>query len=94
MKVAFRIDDTPAELYRNWFTGRSALTIGQQMIPLDNPWDPTTHFTLRRTKTWQAEALGHQVVIEKIRPLTFAGFLPQTYRVQVDGTLITEQTGY
>lgn len=45
--------------------------------------------SLRRTKRYDF-AVGvverHTVAIEKIRPLMFAGFRPNTYKIYVDGT--------
>jgi hypothetical protein len=94
MQLTFSIDGTPAVLNRNWFTAGASLVVGAQTIPLASPWDPFTHFSLKLSRTWHVDALGHHIAIEKIRPPFFAGFLPHTYRVQVDGKLIAEQSGY
>jgi hypothetical protein len=94
MQLTFNIDGTPAVLNRNWFTGRFSLDVDGKTTTIQNPWNPLTHFSLKLTKTWHVEALGHQVVVEKTRPWLFAGLRQQTYRVQVDGELAAEQTGY
>ena len=94
MKLTFSIGGTPAVFTRDWFTGKAALAVGEQTIPLADPWNRATHFSFQRTRTWHAEALGHQVVIEKTRPIFLAGLRPQNYRIQVDGELVMEQAGY
>jgi len=94
MQLTFSIDGTPAVLSRDWFTGHAALAVGTQTFPLDSPWDIATHISLKLSRTWHVDALGHHIAIEKIRPRLFSGIRPQTYRVQVDGELVAEQTGY
>ena len=94
MQLTFSVNGTPAVLNRSAFTGSTSLDIDGKTVSLASAWNPTTHFSLKRTKIWHVEALGRQVVIEKTRPWLFAGLRQQTYRVQVDGELIAEQTGY
>jgi hypothetical protein len=53
-----------------------------------------THFTLSMKDQWVALAGDRDVMVEKIRPLFFAGLRPQTYRMLVDGELVAERRGY
>ena len=94
MKLNFSIDGANAELSRNWFSGRLALTASGQTIVLQSPWNPATHFSLSLQRRWQTSFNGHDVVVEKDRPLLLAGFRAQTYRVFVDGKLVADQSGY
>jgi hypothetical protein len=61
---------------------------------LQSPWNPLTHFSLDTTRRWQCSVKGHDIVIEKDRPLLFAGFRPQTYRLFIDGKLVQQQSGF
>jgi hypothetical protein len=49
---------------------------------------------LDTTRRWQCSVKGHDIVIEKDRPLLFAGFRPQTYRLFIDGKLVQQQSGF
>ena len=94
MQLTFSVDGKPAVFNRSSFTGSASLDIDGKIISLASPWNPLTHFSLKRTRTWHVEALGHQIVIEKTRPWLFSGLRQHTYRILVDGELVAEQTGY
>ena len=66
-------------------------------IAHQSPLSLFTHFSLRRMRRYEfivGKTETHKVVVEKERPLLFAGFRAHTYRVFVDGQLIHEQSGY
>ena len=94
MRIQFDVADTPAEFRRDWFTGRVELRVAGQNISLQSALNPTTHFSLSLTEVWRHHVVGHEVVIEKVRPLLLAGLRPHAYRVLVDGQLVAEQRGY
>jgi hypothetical protein len=94
VQLEFSVDDTPATFFRNHWTGRATLTAGEQTIPLQSPWDPTTHFSFRLRRTWHVDLGTHHVAIEKKRPQILAGFRPHSYTVRVDGQTIAEMSGY
>jgi hypothetical protein len=94
MLLCFEVAGEPVEFHRNWFTGRSELRVRDTVFPLQSPWDLTTHFNMSLTKVWKQRLGNHDVVIEHVRPLLFAGVRPHTYRVLVDGTAVAEQRGY
>jgi predicted secreted protein len=93
MKIAFDVDGMPAELTRNWFTGSFVLTAGGQTWQLQSPFNPTTHFSFAMHRHWHVSINGHDVRIEKQRPVLIAGFRSHTYRVFIDGKQALEQSG-
>jgi len=94
MVLVFEIDGTPVAFSRNPFTGRCRLTSDTESRELDSPFDLRTHFSLALTKRWQCSIKGHEVVVEKQRPLLMAGFRPQSYCIYVDGKLVQQASGY
>jgi hypothetical protein len=94
MKLMFDIGGTPAEFSRNCFTGRCTLTTGAATKELQSPFNPRTHFSITLQRHWQLSVNGHDVLIEKQRPLLLAGLRPQTIRIFVDGNLVREKTGF
>jgi hypothetical protein len=94
VQLKFSVGESQVIFSRSRWTGRATLSAQGQIVPLQNPWNPATHFSFKLLKTWQADLLGHNIVIEKVRPRFLAGFRSQTYRVQVDGQLVAEETGY
>jgi hypothetical protein len=94
MRIKFDVAGIPVEFHRSWLTGRAMLRIDNSVVSLQNPFDPTTHISLSLTRVWQHQVQGHEVIIEKVRPLLFAGFRPHTYRVLVDGRIVAEQRGF
>ncbi|HTV08913.1 MAG TPA: hypothetical protein VMD97_07705 [Candidatus Aquilonibacter sp.] len=94
MQLRFSVGDRQVTFSRSWLTGRATLSAPGEDIALQNPWNPTTHFSFKLLKVWHADLFGHKIVIEKLRPQFLAGFRSQTYRVHVDGQLVAEETGY
>lgn len=94
VKLEFEIDGTTIEFARNPFTGQCTLNTDAGEKVLASSLNPFTHFSAKLTRQWQCSINGHQVIVEKERPLLFAGFRPQTYRIFVDGKLVQESTGY
>jgi hypothetical protein len=94
VKLKFEIEGTGVEFSRNSITGRSTLTTDTETKTLQSPFNPFTHFSWRLRRRWPFFIKGHEVSIELQRPLLFAGFRPQTYRVLVDGKVIQERDGF
>lgn len=94
MKIEFEIDDAKIVFTRNAWTGRATLTTPQETRVLQSPSDLSTHFSTKIKRHWQHSFKGHEIVIEKQRPLLFAGLRPQTYRVFVNNALLKEQSGF
>ena len=70
------------------------MSVAGQTFKLQSPWNPATHASLKLTRIWEAAVPNHKVVVEKVRPLLFAGFRPHSYRIFVDDQLVAEKTGY
>ena len=94
MDITFEIDGAPIKFSRNSVTGRCILNTGTEDQILQSPWNPLTHFSFTPTRRWRCSVKGHDVVIEKDRPLLLAGVRSQTYRIFVDGKLVHEQDGF
>ena len=61
--------------------------------PPPPPLHPGTHFSFSLVQSWMRQIAGHEVLVERTRPLLFAGFRPQRLRVLVDGVQVAEQEG-
>jgi len=66
-------------------------------VAQESPFSLFTHFSFHQKQRYEfsvGKTETHKVVLEKDRPLLFAGFRSQIYRVFVDGLLVHQQTGY
>ena len=91
MEIDFVVDGTPVKFSRNPFTGRCTLNTGTKVETLQSPWNPFTHFYLKTTRRWLCSVKGHDIVIEKERPVFLAGVRSQAYKIFIDGMFIQEQ---
>jgi hypothetical protein len=93
MEIDFSIGNISAKLVRGWFLGGMKLVTPSESIWLQHPLQPSTHFSFRLKRCWQRSISGHQVRVEKTRPLLAAGVRPQSYSVFVDGELVAGDQG-
>ena len=94
MRIEFDVDKMPVVLERNWFWGGMKLRTPAGDTILQHPLNPSTHFSFRRTRTWEQDIAGRCVRIEKTRSLWFAGARPQKYVVHIDGQQVISREGY
>lgn len=94
MEIDFPIGSDSAKLVRGWFFGGMKLVTPTESVWLQRPLQLSTHFSFRLDRSWQRILSGHQVRVEKTRPLLVAGFRPQDYRVYVDGELVASAHGF
>ncbi|QDV50692.1 hypothetical protein [Gimesia fumaroli] len=88
---------TAVEFKRNWFTGRTTITIDGNEKTLKDPYSLSTHIDLEFTKRWEfslENPEAFKLVVEQIRPVLFGGFQPHQYNVYVDDSLVLEKCGY
>lgn len=93
MEIDFSIGNISAKLVRGWFFGGMKLVTPSESVWLQHPLRPSTHFSFHLNRSWQRTISGHQVRVEKTRPLLAAGVRPQSYRVFVDGELVANAHG-
>ena len=93
MEIDFSIGNISAKLVRGWFLGGMKLVTPSESIWLQHPLQPSTHFSFRLKRCWQRSISGHEVRVEKTRPLMAAGVRAQSYRVFVDGELVASDRG-
>ena len=93
MDLDFSIGQTPAKLTRGWFWGGMKLVTPTSSIWLQHPLNLSTHFEFGLKRSWQRCINGHDVRVEKTRPLLLAGFRDQSYQVFVDGSLVASISG-
>jgi hypothetical protein len=93
MEIHFSIGQLPAKLTRGWFWGGMKLVAPGHGIWLQHPLQWKTHFDLRLTRSWERSVDGHQVRVEKLRPLMLAGLRAQDFRIYVDGNLAAHTNG-
>jgi hypothetical protein len=94
MEIDFSVGDVSAKLVRGWFLGGMKLVTPSETVWLQRPLQFSTHFSPRLNRSWQQTIAGHQVRVEKARPLLVAGLRPQSYRVFVDGELVADAQGF
>ncbi len=94
MEIEFSIGDTPARLKRGWFLGGMKIETPDEVLWLQHPAHPGTHFSFRLAQAWDRSIGGHSVRVEKVRPLWVAGARPQAFRIFVDGQLVAGASGY
>jgi len=94
VRIAFSVEGVPCEFRRNPFIGVTRLRCGYNLIELQRLSDPSTHFNLKLLRTWELRLGPHLVHIEKRRPLLFAGYRPNDYRIFVDGQLVADRHGF
>lgn len=93
MDISFDIAGVPAEFRRNSNTGRAELHVGDDVIRLQSPYRPSTHFDLRTRQVWRRRVGEHDVEIVKVRPRMYGGARPNSYTISVDTTVVAEATG-
>ncbi len=94
MKLDFVVDGRASGFERSGATGRVVLRVGDESLPLESPWNPSTHFELSTTKTWKAHLGGHDIVVVKKRARMFGGLREASFTVLVDGEEVTAKRGY
>ncbi len=94
MEIDFSIGSVSAKLIRGWFLGGMKLVTPSETFWLQRPRQLSTHFSFRLDRSWQRNISGHQVRVEKTRPVLVAGFRSQSYRVFVDGELVANAQGF
>ena len=94
MKIDFLVGDVPAVLRRDPLFGGMKLLTATELVWLQHPLQPSTHFSFKTERSWERTLSGHRVRVEKTRPLLAAGFRHQGFRVFVDGKLVAESSGY
>jgi hypothetical protein len=85
------------EFSRNCFTGSMRAFVDGRQVARQSPFSIFTHFSFRLRRRYEfmvGSAEKHKVVLEKQRPLLFAGFRSQMYRVFVDDKLVHVQQGF
>ncbi len=89
----FVVDGKRVAYRREGMTGHAKLLTPDGEVTLNHPLNPLTHFSIRLTRTSTCRVYDSEVVIEKTRPLLFAGFRPSKYRAFVNGELVAEHEG-
>lgn len=93
MVIPFSVGDVAAEFRWNNVTGKAQLQLGKEIVELQSPLKLSTHFQLKRSKSWTTEAQGHEITIVKQRPRFLAGFRKNQYTVSVDGAVVAKTSG-
>jgi len=91
--------DKPVDLVikRDSFTGDFYYLENGEKHQIKSPLDPTTHFSFKLKKTYEFEvgtSEKYKIVIEHIRPIAFAGFRPQTFKIYANGKLLETYKGH
>lgn len=90
-RIAFAIDGKPAELIREWWTGRLAIRAGGNIVELQKRFTLPPRL-LSTTQRWSSQLLGHDVVIEAKRKLPIPALRSTRYRISVDGAPVVDES--
>jgi len=94
MKISFDIAGVPAEFRRSPHTGRAELQVGDDVILLQSPYQPSGWFEFRKKRVWRRRVGEHDVEVVKVRSMAmYGGTQPQSYTISVDNTVVAEATG-
>lgn len=88
---------TKLVIERNWFTGSVLYRENGEVHRIQNPWNPSTHSSLRLSREYEFEVGDeekHSIKVIHSRPRYFAGFRHQTFDVFANGKLLESFTGY
>ena len=93
MKLTFDVGGVPAVFFRNDWTGKAEVRVGDQVRPLQSPRNLSTHFSISTQTLWREVFGEHTVEIEKVRPRVLGGLRGNSFVVRVDGEKVAEATG-
>ena len=94
MEISFDIDGVPAKFRRSPHTNRTELRVGDDVILLQSPYQPSGWFEFRSRRVWRRRVGEHDVEIVKVRSMTpGGGTQAQSYTISVDNTVVAEATG-
>ena len=69
MDIRFMAGTTPVTLSRHWFTGAMLLQSATEKVWVQHPLHPGTHFSFSLVQSWLRHIAGHEVLVERTRPL-------------------------
>ncbi|MDQ1394472.1 MAG: hypothetical protein QOF30_3449 [Acidimicrobiaceae bacterium] len=93
MELRFEVGGVPAVFFRNDWTGKAEVRVGDQVRPLQSPRKLSTHFSFSTRTVWREVFGEHMIEIEKERPRAFGGFRANSFVVRVDGQNVADATG-
>ena len=73
-------------------TGSVKIFVDGQEIDLQNAWNPATSFQMKAKKQYDLVILGHNVTIQRDKPLLFGYYRPWKFHVWVDGEFLQTVT--
>ena len=94
MRIQATIENSTIEFSRVWFTGRATLVVDGSPTTLASPYELNTVINLRGQNRYVAIINGHELVIEHRMYFPFPAFRPMTFRLLLDGELLTEKSGF
>jgi hypothetical protein len=93
VELRFEVGGVPAVFFRNDWTGRAEIRVGDQVRPLQSPRKLSTHFSFSTRTVWREVLDEHTVEVEKVRPWVLGGLRANSFVVRVDGQSVAEATG-
>ncbi len=94
MRINFYIDSEAVEFHHEKVFGQTELRNETGVVVLHSAVNVAHQFKQSAlTVTWQANWLGHDVIVQRKRPLWFPIFRPMNYTIWVDGQFVIEASG-
>jgi len=90
-------DKTIVEFYRSPFSGSLSIMASGKRVYCESAFNPFTHLSLSLSRNYEFSLPGsvpRHVCITKERPLLFAGFRQNRYRVSFNGIEIGKFVGF
>jgi|GEM_PF-6206751 len=88
MAGIFELDGRQIQITKSSMTGSVKVFIDGQEINLQNAWNPASTFQLSSKKQYDLVLLGHNVTIQREKPLVFGYYRPWKFHVWVDGQFL------
>ena len=94
MTFTFNHGDNLVDFTRSYMFGSVTIKVNGRVVATRSPLKFGTHYPSETQDKFTFPVGSSEVMIQHERPRIFAGLLPQTFRVFVDGQLTEEHTGY
>jgi hypothetical protein len=91
--INFEVDGTPYQYIRDPDTWKCSLKVGGEEVPLKVRWTLRELMSPNKLRPVEAHVAGHTIRITRGRALVLPEYMPQHFRIYVDGFLVAEETG-
>ncbi|MFZ1821583.1 MAG: hypothetical protein WAU72_07295 [Acidimicrobiia bacterium] len=88
MTATFMLDNKTIGIQKSIMTGSVKIFIDGEEIDIQNAWNPASQFQFASKKTYELVLLGHNVTIQREKPLLFGYYRKWIFHIWVDGQFL------